>query len=727
MTGLTVAKKEVQVVWQYTESTSTPSWGEWKSEFVYDPEDEDLNTRLRATFDNGKSEYRASDRLVTINKNGMQISSTSFIKNVGEFTLALDETDDEFADYSFTNNSATLTITPLKIELSSKMEESNFYWVLAGNDSALQDGYINEENFNYSSSAGDGFMRVERSIVRNRNKQVQIKLFGARSTDTLGEEDGVYIITYESGYTGKDLGKYTAQAVMTLTTNNYEFNVGAFSADRHMTAKLQENGTVLITKIWYIANMGNALLSQDDKHGTYGEEWDILDWTYGAYVPQMAPRLEHGDPGAYRNVKVFTQDDTLVTFDLYREETVANVVKRVPIGKTFNRYEFNNYINGSVPAGSYILEVHVDKYTSIEHEHWYDGTQHDGQAAGIFYDEFSVEYRFKVAKAQFSATNTNLSSLENKTFRYTYDEQLHFYDSTFVLEARVRAVRSGIWTDAAYDTYYGKAHLHYKLERWNTEAYLDEQEIASFVNERQKPQGADTYKIYYQLYANNYENLGGDNYYFTVIIGKMGINKPSDMTEAYSGSANTYTVSEHALYRVTGKASFTNAGSYDITLTLKDSINYAWKNEDGTLSSSGSTTVKMVITKAQIAVPANTTAQLNGKYVYEVSEYALYTLEGNAEFSEAGDYDITLKLKDSVNYEWKTAEGEAVSGATVTVKLHLGDPASVFAQTPAESEGTGAPDVWLVLSIIMSVVIAGEVAYIAYRLLRKNKNTEGEE
>lgn len=721
--GLTVAKKEAQVTWQYIENAA---WGEWKSQFVYNPYVADVALHVRATLNGGKDEYRGTNKLVIIKKDGAELSAEEDVNDAGVYTFALDESAAEFADYKLTGNSAELTVTKLTIELSSKTESTDFYWLLADYDSALLSGYVDAE-FRYSSAAGADGKYAEYSIVRNRNGQVGIKLFGAHSTDNLGVRDGVYTIAYESGNTGEALGEYTAKAVLTLVNGNYEFSVGAFGADRRMTAQLQNDGSVLVTKTWYIAQVDNGLLSQDKDNGTYGKDWDISDWTYGAYVPQKAPRLEHGDAGDYGGVKTFAGDDNLVTFRLVREETVAAGVNRVQIGVVFNRSEFNNYINGSVPAGSYVLAVRVGKYTSTAdeqlHVHWYDGTAHVGQVTGVVYDAFEVEYRFKVAKAQFG--QTNLNELENKTFRYVYDGELHFYDGTFAPEASVRSVRTGIWSDAAYNGYYGKAHLHYNLGRWNTAAFLDPQEIADFVDETQKPQGAGTYRVYYEMYAPNYADLGGDKY-FTVIISKMGIGKPADMTESYSGSAVTYAVAENALYRVTGKASYTDAGSYGITLTLKNSDNYAWKDADGTLSPSNTATVKMIITKARITVPAARTEQLNGKYVYEVSEGALYTLEGNAEFTEAGDYDITLKLKDSVNYEWKTAEGEALEGATATVKLHLGTGA-VSPTEPTENGGAGAPDVWLILSIITAVVIAGEIAYIAYRLLRKNKNTEGEE
>ena len=529
---------------------------------------------------------------------------------------------------------------------------------LSDYESALRSGYI-DSDFKYYNEEGSGRTHVIRSIVRFRNKQVAIGLFGARSTET-DPDNGVYDIDYGGTCIGKELGKYTATATLTPVSENYKFKItGTLAADRHMTVNINGDGTVSISKEWYIASIDNGLMSQHAP--TYGNEWNFTGWTYGAYKTQYAPRLEHGDPGEYQGVIEFSKDNNLVTFELFRSDT-SGLVSREKIGQTFNRYEFADYINASVPAGSYVLKVYVGSYTSKEHVHWYDGTPHDGQAAGIHYGAFDREFNFPVEKANFA--QTNVDTLENKRFTYTYDGNLHLLDGAFELNAPVSAERTGIWADAAYAGYFGKAELRYNLVRWNTGAFLTEAGLASYNNERQKPQGADTYTVRYKLVAPNYNDFGGDKS-FTVIINKAKYDMSGvtygNLEATYDGTVKNITVSglpAGVTYKADGVR---NAGNHKLVVTFTgDSINY---------EAIPAGNVTLVIHKAAVVIPESRTVTLEGdSYVY-TADSNLYEVVGNSTFTQAGDYEITLRLKDANNYTWRTADGGVLDSETVETVL----------------------------------------------------------
>lgn len=707
-----VGKLSVAVTWQYSEKAVNPVWGDWKSEFNYRSNLQDLKPNVRAVFTDGNGverEYRGSDTLVITLKDGERQSA---IRDAGDYTLSLNVNASEFADYSFTDNNKTIKIKPASVELNN---EDNFYWQMEENDAALLSGYIDESVFKYFSTPDTGRTRVERSVVRDRNKKVVINLFGAHSTDIMGE-DGVYDIEYDGEYFAQGLGKYTAKAILTLNNPNYVFKItGSFPADRHMKVEINDDGTVSITKIWYIAQVDNGLLSQQSGEA-YGKDWTLKGWTYGAQIERYAPRLEHGDPGEYLSTKTFAANDDLVTFELYSIVSDEEV-DRVLIGEKFNRYAFADYINSSMPAGSYVLVVYVNKYTSIEHVHWYDGTQHDGQMAGIFYDAFESEFNFTVAKAAF--TQTNIDTLANTTYNFTYDGNIHLFDDTFKLNAPVKGDRVGEWAKADYDSYFGNAELTYNLTRWDTGAYLTADGVASFNNEWQKPQGVDSYTVRYKLTAPNYRDLGGDKY-FTVVINKADYNMSKvtydDLEATYDGTVRNITVKglpEGVSYHADGRI---NAGTHKLIVTFTgDTVNYNPIPSDS---------VTLIIYKAHVAVPETHTATFDGNSYTYIPDSPLYEVVGDATFTKAGKYDITLSLKDADNYTWHTEDG-VISNTTFKVQLDL--KAEQKPVGPAQSNGGNTVDVWLILDIIMGVVIAGEVVYIVCRLLRKNKDTEGAE
>lgn len=595
--GITVQPKTVIVTWQYNLTPDDETaWTKItdNTEFTFDPVGQ---YAVRAMFADGIGNahtFREFHEHVSFKIDGKEATS---IGNAGEYEFTLDTATELFtgysaADYTFNGKTVSFKINRAGIELNNT---SNFYWLLQIDDSttsALRDGYVQlieseggASYYKYFSESGDGRIPVIRSIVRDRNKAVTVKLFGARASG------GVYTIAYGengelggSGYSQSASDKYTAHAVLTIANNNYEFiKTGELEADRHMTAEIRDDGSVLISKEWYIAKIDNGLLSQQ-VGDTYGKEWSMSGWTYGGTVNNYAPRLEHGDPGAYGGTVEFGADNELVAFELFRVETTGTV-NRVKLGETFNRYDFDRYINSSVPVGQYVLAVHVGSYTSVEHEHWFEHSNHDGAAAGIFYDSFTREFNFTVSSATLTA---NVYDLNGKTFEYDYDGELHLYDDTFALNAPVYE-RTGIWANAEFNGYYGGAVLFYNLDRWSDpDNFIGSAALNAIQNASSKPVNADTYIVRFIIRAPNYGDVKGDGavgYSFTVKINKAVVEVPENVTDTLM-KQYVFAVSENAKYGVKSGVvtTFSQAGTYYIVLQLNDPYNYMWatgENVDG--------------------------------------------------------------------------------------------------------------------------------------------------
>ncbi len=673
--NLSVSKRSVSLEWEY--ETASLGWQPIAadSSFLFDGAGKRAKVRAKfaaAANDTGSEISEGYyylygvDGSFVIKKGGETVNA---LKDAGAYSFEIDGT--AFTEYAFENNSAAFEIKPVEIELNN---EDDFYWTLADFNSALRDGYI-DADYKYYSGAADGRTFVKRSIVRNRGQQITVEIHGARSVDTLGEAAGLYDITYIDGCTAETAGAYTATAKLTLkNSDNYKFiKTGEIDADRHMTAVINEDGTVTVTKEWYVATIDNGLKSQNG--ASYGDDWDITGWTFGEYETQYAPRLEHGDEGVKDGVYPFGQDDNKVTFELYRSNEETG--KRELIGEIFNRYAFGEYINEYVPAGSYVLKVIVAEY-SVEgaHEHWWNGEQHSESSSGIYFEAFDNEFVFDVEKAEL--TFVNESGIKDKTFNYVYNKELHLYDEDFVIQTNAKfttaAERGGAWADEKYNSYYSAAEMEFSLERWSNSDFISRAELSQIKSAKQSPRDADTYVITYRLSAPNYEYAGGTNS-FTVVITKQTVSVPEDMTEEYSGSKITYTVDKDAPYEVYGTDGYTYANElgYEIVLKLKNSANYAWEGVQG-----DEVAVTLTITKARYDMSGVQFVRKEVEYTGlpqsmfisgELPDGVKVTYDGNGK-TVVGDYTVTAKFEgDSDNYEDITdmTAPLIIKKATVTV------------------------------------------------------------
>ena len=153
---------------------------------------------------------------------------------------------------------------------------------------------------------------------------------------------------------------------------------------------------------------------------------------------------------------------------------------------------------------------------------------------------------------------------------------------------------------------------------------------------------------------------------FAVTVNKIEVQLPTIASKAYTGSALTANVAATDLYAVTENNGGTNAGKYDVKLTLTDPVNYAFKDVDGAVA-----TLEFEITKAdnEITMPGSI-ADINchGEptigatakdgatitYVYATAEDGEYgdRLEGGF---VAGTYYVKAVAADTANLNGVTS------------------------------------------------------------------------
>lgn len=73
---------------------------------------------------------------------------------------------------------------------------------------------------------------------------------------------------------------------------------------------------------------------------------------------------------------------------------------------------------------------------------------------------------------------------------------------------------------------------------------------------------------------------GGKTANIPISVSKQSVTAPTIAGSTYTGEVQTATVAASGLYTVTANAGGTDAGDYDVVLTLTDSVNYKWIDSD---------------------------------------------------------------------------------------------------------------------------------------------------
>ena len=158
----------------------------------------------------------------------------------------------------------------------------------------------------------------------------------------------------------------------------------------------------------------------------------------------------------------------------------------------------------------------------------------------------------------------------------------------------------------------------------------------------------------------------------SVTVGKIKLEKPvADATEfVYNGNAQTYTITENERYTVSGNTQ-TNAGTYTVTVALKDTANVSWADD-----TTDDLTYTFEIAKLAIEKPVADTTKFiyNGSaQTYTIAENERYTVSGNTQ-TNAGTYTVTVALKDPDNVSWTDGSTDNLSYTFEISKLDIEKP-----------------------------------------------------
>ncbi len=166
-----------------------------------------------------------------------------------------------------------------------------------------------------------------------------------------------------------------------------------------------------------------------------------------------------------------------------------------------------------------------------------------------------------------------------------------------------------------------------------------------------------SYTVVYLI--SDTENYYGSSESISVTVTKKAITKPEQDNTAYTynGEEQTYKVAENSAYTVFGNKRIT-AGSCDVTVSLKDKVNYEWS--DGTTDD---IVFKFTVNKLVAEKPTqdDTVYIYNGEeQTYKVAENSAYTVFGSKR-TEVGSQTVTVYLKDKLNIEWTDGTTDNVS------------------------------------------------------------------
>ena len=175
------------------------------------------------------------------------------------------------------------------------------------------------------------------------------------------------------------------------------------------------------------------------------------------------------------------------------------------------------------------------------------------------------------------------------------------------------------------------------------------------------PEKAGSYTVATGTVSNTNYKLKGDSKPFT--IAKEKVSAPSISSKEYTGKIQTADIKETPLYEVKENKGGTEAGSYDVVLSLKDAANYTWETTEGK-----ELKVSFIITRtsntwktepsvkgwtygesheAPVAEPMYGKDTLVVEYRPADAEDSAYTTE---EPKDAGDYKVRFTVAETKSY-----------------------------------------------------------------------------
>ncbi len=257
-------------------------------------------------------------------------------------------------------------------------------------------------------------------------------------------------------------------------------------------------------------------------------------------------------------------------------------------------------------------------------------------------DEVTVNYQ--------NNTKTIVGEYE-ATFTFTYDTHNYELINNTVASLDWEIKQASIdMQDVKWN--YSEAFTYNGTEREVT--LVNVPALVSVSYEDNKATNAGTYTAVATLTydTHNYKLINNTVEDLTWIINKVVVARPAadERVFTYNGVEHTYVLTtKEGIYTITGTLTRTNAGTTTITVSLDDPDNYEWDNE--TIED---LEFNFVINKAKVAKPV-----VSENLVYNTQVQTGVTLDNNCSVvsgvlsaTDAGTYDLIVKLDDPANYEW---------------------------------------------------------------------------
>lgn len=138
---------------------------------------------------------------------------------------------------------------------------------------------------------------------------------------------------------------------------------------------------------------------------------------------------------------------------------------------------------------------------------------------------------------------------------------------------------------------------------------------------------------------------------------------PTEGSVQYTGSsqqaANVLSGFNSTLMNISGDTSGTNVGEYLVEITLKNPTSYHWSND-----TTNAVVCPWYITKKSVAKPTGGSTQWNNSsqsYVLNGFNSTYMTVSGTTSASAVGNYNITVSLSSTQNYQWDDGTTSSIS------------------------------------------------------------------
>ncbi|MDE7379793.1 MAG: MBG domain-containing protein, partial [Clostridia bacterium] len=443
-------------------------------------------------------------------------------------------------------------------------------------------------------------------------------------------------------------------------------------------------------------NTGNYVTKAEMEQLSHPKEKPVAVDTYKVYYKLCAPNFKQTEAGKYFTVVIDkagikipakferTYNGSEISYEvesgaLYSLVGTAVYINAGEYDVTLKLNDSNNYAwinsDGQLTASAtttakFVIakaDFNVDSVTFDGISVPYDGETHSLSVEGLP-EELEVTYENNGQVNANTYTVTAKFTFKDAEFGKNYKDVTPMTAELVITKIDYVIEGDPIIFDDGSAPYDGKPH---------SLAVDNLPDVLEVTYENNGQMSADTYTVTAKftfkdpVMAGNYNEIPSMSATLTITPVDYDLTKVTfaDQSLRYTGSPLSISIADlpeelEATYENNGQ---TIVGEYTVIakFTLKGVAAQNYNPITETLSA------KLTILKAQIKIPAaQTTYHKDGQsHTYQVAADAPYAVENGEEYNALGEYEVTLKLKDTHNYEWVDDEGNVINSATVSAKF----------------------------------------------------------